>query len=178
MKAIEETLYQCWKCNQYYHQRSIAEGCCTDEFIPPGKKPHKCKCGTVLDYDIHTVCEKCREKNRYEKAEKVTEWGGWIFADGIGGNDGFFESVGDLIEYIEDYSEPGEEMPTYVYTCTKVSFQVDIQNAIESASENFEELPWTLEEDLDELKETINEWNKAQKACSYTPNYKKVLLLK
>ena len=168
---------------ELYHKDGRATGvfycekCCA---------PYKCKeCGVELGR-YRLVCDGCsrkqqeeRERQRFEKAEKVTEWTGWVFCDGLGYNEGFFDSVSDLVEWCED---EGCEVPKYAWTCTPSYFaQLSIGWVLEQITEHGDAYegfdPQTLE-GVPELGAAIDRFNELNKGvCSYYPNYKVAVVL-
>jgi hypothetical protein len=164
-------IYYCGKCRHVARTQAEAEQCC---------KPRVCACGKKTE-GYWTVCHDCREKaerakeaKRFADAEKLTAWDGPVFAEGIGPQDGFFETVDDLTEHCEDN---GMSLPPYVWPCDKVPFAVvDFDDIVEAAAyEDFDagDLSGTAE-----LKAAIEAFNEANKAlCLWEPNYKKALVL-
>jgi hypothetical protein len=170
MNSVKEKAYRCSVCSQVYMDKSFADKCCAPKYCE--------QCGKELPYRSYYIrCETCITKNRFDKAEKLTEWNGWIYKDGYGDNDGYFESVDELIEWVEDQDEEDEiVMPDWVFLCEEHNHTVDIDSAIEQALEEaYEDAEFDY---LDELYAFMKQWNDKQNLKSYSPDYKKILLLK
>lgn len=143
--------------------REMAERCCV---------PIDCDyCGKPIEKDAghytttHTGCSHLRQSERsaaaIEKAEKLDAWDGWVYLDGAGYRDGYFESVDDLIEHLigdEDETDPSA-WPEWVFTC-KASplIAIDSEGIIENECEDGPE-DW----DADSLK-GVKEFDAACKA--------------
>lgn len=168
MNIIEKTAYQCKKCNRTYLDRKSAEQCCA---------PKHCEdCGKrIKPYRI--VCESCRTKRLFNKAEKLTidQWDGYIQRDGYGSNEGYFESISELLEWCED---EGTNPPDWVFCCELVKHRLNIDNAIETMLEEAYDDAWDDLVDEDGLRQFIDAWNAKQKVASYYPDYTKVVVLR
>lgn len=84
----------CGKCRLLHHSIDIAEQCCKNKI---------CSCGVEITEQYYTTCKTCRriqecqkEKETFEKAQKVETWDGPVFLDGFGYNEGYFDSVSDF----------------------------------------------------------------------------------
>src|SRR6185369_10937636 len=97
-------IFFCGQCRIVHRTEGGAVECCA---------PRKCsECGKEVDR-YWTVCESCRnerdaraERERFEKANKLTDWDGWVSL-----GDRYFESVDELLEYCES---EGIAEPEYV----------------------------------------------------------------
>lgn len=168
MDVIEKTAYQCGKCNKKaYFDRQLAEDCC---------KPRYCEdCGKELDPKWYrTVCEPCHITRLFSKAEKLTEWDGWVYREGYGYNDGYFSSVDELLQYCED---EGEDPPEWVFVCSETKHELDTDNILENMLDDAYEGARDHLVDEKELYDFIEAWNKKQYVTSYYPDYKKVLII-
>ena len=135
-------IFACDECRIVYSPKFFpdalkkAEECCDKRCIYCDDKLEK--------QSGYTSCDKCRkrieaekEKEKFVKAEKVSakDWDGPVFAD-IGPNDGFFESMSELEEYVEDNNDDSEDkivMPAYVWACHKRNLpKIDVYNVCES----------------------------------------------
>lgn len=119
---------------------------------------------------------KAFEARHFEKAEKITEWDGPVYREGYGFGEGYAESIEDFLDDID----PAEQ-PDYVWPCdVDPVVQLDLDSILEHAAQDPPE-DWDSS-DLDGLTElgaaiaVFNELNKGR--CAWTPNYKKVLILK
>ena len=148
-----------------------------------------CGGGNVRLYNLN--CDACaakklaaREAERFERAEKVTDWDGPVFLEGLGGA-GYFANVGELEDWLsdqvlEDGSQPAR--PGYVWTCeSSPCCQLDYDTTIELATRDaFED--WGLD-DADiagetELRTAIEDFNNANaKHVSWEPNFQLALVL-
>src|SRR4051812_28687701 len=87
-------VFYCSKCGVVYKDKETTERCCT---------PRRCeRCEQIITEQGRLHHPACWRQTRFEKAEKLTDWDGWVQCDEIGHNDGFFESTEDLREYCED----------------------------------------------------------------------------
>lgn len=175
-------IYFCSECRHVKRTAEEANACCG---------PYTCSyCGVdVPRKNFRTACPDCIAKNevikeaaRFEAAKKVTDHDGWIYAEGIGYNDGFFEDVAALAEWIEGEDDPELQMPAYVWTCDAIHFaQVSIAAITEHIVDNgdaYEDFEADDLHGLDKLEAAIVEFNQANAAIvSWQPNYKQALLV-
>lgn len=140
-----------------------------------------CQKGSGSDY---CSCEKAREEriiqrdiSYYEKAEKLSpvQYDGWVYFEGLGHNEGYFEGVDELIEYCEDEEI---DMPDWVYCCKGERHLLDIDSAIESMVEEAYEDAREHLKDEKELYDFVEKWNAKQNIISYYPDYKRIVMLK
>lgn len=163
----DETPYwMCGKCKAVKLSRAKAESCC----MPP-----VCKCGKPVGADV--MCEECWSKQRkedeaarFQKASKVSKWGGFVFVEGMGYNAGFFESVEDLVDWCQDEHKP---VPEYAWTCREKHFVTVHLNGIleEIEAEGHDGFSADALAGLDELKTAIAAFEEANKdVVSYEPD--------
>ncbi len=175
-QPAKDTHY-CGECRIIHATKHLAEQCC----VPP-----KCEdCGEPAA-QYYTVCDSCREKRaaerereRFEKAEKVTEWDGPVYLEGLGGDD-YVANAADIEELLYNYGDDDRPRPEYVWTCHSVSFaQVDLNAVIENIAENsYDDWDESDLEGTEELGKAIGAFNEKNKGIvSWEPNYKKALLL-
>lgn len=161
-------VYYCEKCKSVRKTKEDADDCCS---------PYKCQqCGTETER-YYTICNSCQNKKehaqelaRFEKAEKLTSFDSQIFY-----NDKYYDSVGDMLDYIDG------DPPEYVWATTECHFvRLEIGKVeelsvdIDSAYEDFDEEP----DGLDELKIAIEAFNKANyHHISYIVDYSKAVLV-
>lgn len=167
-------VFYCEKCRLVYPSKERAESCC---------KPNLCKCGKECP-TYWTICDSCRkeseiekEKARFEAAEKVATHDGWIFCDGLGYAEGYFESVDELLDYC---SSEECEIPKYAWCCNPDNFvNVSIDEIIDRISDNgyegFDSDTLRGQEELDVALQKFNAAN--SKVVSWSPNYKKAILI-
>jgi len=176
-------IYFCGQCRCVARTQEEAERCC---------KPYACdKCGKeILRY--HTRCNDCDnterariERERFDKAEKLTEWIGWVYCEGLGFRDGFFESITELFDALADEESGLPEYvwtwPEYVWTCTPDRFvHADVSDITDRmADQAYEDWDPADLNGLEELKAALDKFNEANKdAISYSPDYTKAVLLK
>jgi hypothetical protein len=161
-------IFFCSQCRIVSRDKEFADKCCV---------PDKCRiCGEDVPEKHWSVHRSCREKEIFDKSEKLTSWDGWVCADGIGHNDGYFESVEELKEYCEDEEI---ELPEYVHPCIEVSFEgVDLERAIERVTEEMFEDAWDHLKGLSELEEAVKVFNEKNKELvTYIEDPKRVILL-
>jgi len=176
--SIEVKAWKCEKCGKAYLDKTVATNCCVE-------KKNICEiCGCEIK-SPWLKCHDCREKERFEKAEKVrySIYGIEYLWDET--QQEYFRDAEDLAEkYGEDaYEERGVDvelnLPTWCYGCVGHTFGIDIERAIEKADESMYE-DFDLEKSvigLRELRDFIKAWNAKQTAKSYDVNYKTVVLL-
>jgi len=150
MDIIKKTSYQCGKCHKVYVDENMANNCC---------EPYHCNvCGKETPRYV-LVCEQCREKREYNKAQKMTlqEWEEKFPNHMIYYNDKFY---GDIYEMLDDIDFDYNEFPAYCWGTDEVAMEVDPDNVLEGIVEN------TSCEDLDfsdeaykEFKNIISYWN-------------------
>lgn len=170
MNIIGKTAYQCGVCKNTYLDKESAEKCCTPKFCED--------CGVELKpWWYRTICKPCHEKRQFNNAEKLTpeQWDGWVQRDGYGYNEGYFESLDDLLEYCKDEDI---KPPNWVFCCELVEHKLDIDDAIETMLEEAHEDARDYLINEDELRQFIEEWNAKQKVATYYPDYSRVVVLK
>lgn len=171
--------WYCGKCRLSFSHREPAEQCCL---------PHPCVvCGKPCEKMFYTICNSCksaqeiaREHERYTKAVKLTEWGGWVYVEGMGFQDGFFQDTEDLDDYCLG---EGEELPPYAWTCTsKRLILLDIDVILEGI---LDDIQGSSSADrvglygLAEIRKAIEVFNEANKhLLTYDPDFTTCVLLK
>jgi hypothetical protein len=113
-------LWACGGCNRIYGQQDVADKCCLCLACgqPVSENPRNFY-GTT-DYPTHFECRHEQDRQRkiehMDQAEKLDDHEGWVYCDGYGSNEGYFESLDDFLEWWED--EHGDEKPPeFVWTC-------------------------------------------------------------
>lgn len=166
-------VFYCVKCRCVSRDKVSADKCC---------EPMKCDmCGCDVP-QYHSRCSTCwqlatdqKERERFEKAEKVTEWSGPVFCEGVGYNEGFAGCIEDLLDDVEP-----EDMPEYVWTClSRPSCELDYDSIIENAtSDAHEEFDPGILDGAEELKAAIEKFNEQNKGyVSWEPDFTKALLI-
>lgn len=175
-------LWKCSKCYATYRTALKAQSCCG---------PTICRfCNKPTDrarYLSCTACDKAEksriEAERFEKAEKLGGWDGWVYCEGFGRQDGFFESLEALYEHLQDNDElTAEHWPKYAYVCYPVSFAIiDFEHLMDQIQENddaYEDFDPSKLTGCEELKAAINAFNEANKGVvSYHPDPSRVVLI-
>lgn len=166
----------CGKCGQIKHDKNLAESCC---------KPAVCDCGKEIEEKYYTSCKICRfendrkrEQNRFNKAEKLTEWDGPVFLEGYG-NDGYCSDLSEFLDYISD-EEIEENEIKYVWCCEEVPLaNLDIDEVLNNHTEEAYE-GFSIDDfnGLDELRAAVDIFNKKnEKIVSWVLDYSRCLLL-
>ena len=169
----------CGKCRNLHLSTESAEQCCKNKI---------CSCGVEITEQYYTSCKTCRaiqdnkrEQEKFEKAAKVESWGGPVFLDGFGYNEGYFNDVSDFYDQVSD-EEIIENDIKYVWCCDELPVcQLDVDAIIESACENnaYEGFDTDMLHGYKELKEAIDKFNEANKGvCYYSENRSMALLVK
>jgi hypothetical protein len=114
------------------------------------------------------------EYSRLIKAEPVA-WTGWVFCDGCGGNEGYFDNVEELREHCECEDIP---VPSWCHATTEQPFSFDIFDALDNYlnDEHHEEAHDQLE-GWDELEAFWKAWAAKQTLKSYYPDYSKAVVI-
>ena len=174
--SIESKVWKCVKCGSYYHNITAADDCCREK---PPKVIKTCRvCQCEVD-EYRTVCQICLEKERFAKAKKVkySEYKGDYLWDE--NKDEYFNDKEALQDkYDDDADDAGTiaEYPTWCYGCTATLFSIDIDSAIENATEDMYE-DFNDIEDEKGLQDFVKEWNAKQTGKSYDSDYKTVVML-
>ena len=173
-------VYFCEKCRIVNTVKDVVERCCA---------PWKCEtCGGDTK-KYWTTCDDCRakkeaeaERARFEKAEKLTSWNGWVFKDGTG-RDGYSQSLGDFMDcYAEEQenSDDPEPLPEYVWACKETRFvRADISDISSRIDDDaYEDFEFDSLRGIPELKAALEAFNAANiDAISYSPDYTKAVLI-
>lgn len=159
-------------------QKTRAENCCK---IP------KCECGKNIETNYYIKCDECRsqekdnrDQKRLNEAEEVQSTDSWIYCEGYGHNEGYFESVDALLEWIEDNEdEESYPIPKYVHICSKIKFNgLDMTDVLtnELDSDFHEDAIEQL--DIEPLQKMVDQWSAKQSLHSWQPDYKKKIKVK
>lgn len=177
--SVFETTHRwfCGKCGQIKHDKNLAESCC---------KPTVCVCGKEVEEEYYTTCRVCRdeldrkrERDRFDKSERLTEWDGPVFLGGYGYNEGYFENIEEFLDCFADEELEASNLE-YVWCCDKVPLaNLDLDSILEdSTQEAYDGFEYDDFKGLEELRAAIDKFNELNKdVVSWTPNYKKCLLL-
>ena len=170
-------IFFCETCRVVHRDKAKADECCV---------PRLCACGATLERYTAT-CRACTDKKIHDKecamfakAEQVEFWDGPVFRDGCGHNEGFFDTAGDLMEWIEDQDDDEIPIPGYAWTCDRVPVvTLDLDRILEDGTqEAYDEFAYGDLSGIDKLKAAIDEFNRTNAdVVSFVPNYKRVLIL-
>lgn len=169
-------VFACGKCGRVGWNRDAAERCCVpSKCVTCGKEEKMRECRECFN-----AKEVAKEAARFDAAEKITEWNGWVYSDGLGYKNGFFESTEDLLDYIED--EPDFSQREYVWPCQPSPFVLvsadDIYEGIENDERAYENFDRNDLKGTEELEAAIAAFEKANEdIVSYSPDYSKVIVL-
>ena len=171
-------VFYCTKCRVTHRTEELAERCC---------KPYICKSGAEAEKH-RTVCETCRINKyndklrvRFEKAEKlpVSEATHMVFSDHYGDNEGFANSVEEMLEW---FDEEKEKPPTYIWACksrsivTATSEQL-IESCFDGSYEDWEHDGEGIKE-LDEALAEFVKMNDKPQNKMWEPDYTRAIILK
>lgn len=174
-------VYYCGECRIVAKTREQADECCA---------PYKCAyCGCAVPRkNYRTACADCiaandekKERERFEKAEKVEEWEGPVFCDAASYNEGFFPSLGELFDYFgceANFDENGSEgIPAYVWTCRVIPFVSYDVGSIKESLEGYEDWEGDTDGD-DELQAALDAWAEKNKGrVRWEPDYSRAVVL-
>lgn len=173
-------IFYCGKCRKVAPSHHIAAECC---------KPRVCEvCGSETEATWYTKCRLCsakaaeeRELEKLHKAEKVTQWDGWVYRDGYGsmagGGEGFAESLASMLEWCD---EEDCGYPDYVWTCVAVPFvQVRVRDILERICEEaYEDFSCDDLEGVPALEAAVEVFNAANKdVVKYEPDYTRAVVI-
>ena len=103
-----------------------------------------------------------RQKVAFEKAEKIpaSEYKGWVSVPGCEDEDGYFESVTELLSFC---ASTGQHAPVFVWACAPVLFRLDADAIVEQALEDHREgakdnIP---DEAIERLQLLLDGWTQA-----------------
>jgi hypothetical protein len=164
--GISLDLWRCGKCGDVYGRGQLAAGQCCNW------KCADCNCAVPNFYTRCDVCSRNlrakRDQETLDKATVVENYDGWVYAhQGIGPQDGYFPSLEDFIEWIEENCECNIDekectcLPEYVHTCRKEVRELDIHKCIADLCEGgYEDMGEGIEPSQ-ELLDAVEKFNKA-----------------
>lgn len=162
--------------------RNVDDLCCRERI---------CACGKPTGSRYTSQCDACRkeadrlsDEKRLDAAEEIPSesYEDWVFVDGIGHKGGFFESLDELEEWLDENhdSEESGPLPEWAYACTSHPPQrVDISDVVEQMfTDSFEDADEqaTGEDELAAALDAFWELNKS--LVSWTPDYTKKVRVK
>ena len=137
----------------------------------------------ILNEHADTRYSEVKEKERFEKAEKIKEsdWGGPVYSESIGYNDGYFANLDEFYEFLEDEYDYKEKLDIrYVWAChSNPSCHIDMDDVLENATqEAHEDFSTDDLKGVKELAAAIDKFNELNKDnVTWTPDYSKVVIL-
>jgi len=177
-------LWGCGRCGTLYANQQFAQFCCVciECGQPVGDEPNDFF--GRRSHPIHRECQHTRDRRhdaeRMDAAEKIDQWDGWVYRDGCGSNEGYFESVGEFVEWWED--EHGDNpLPEFIWACKpqRIIPTADeileglLQRWIESGWEDMDESDLT---GIDELAAAVKTFSTAnENVVSYYPDCKRAV---
>lgn len=162
-------VWYCEKCKLTARDEASANQCCC---------PNICACGSECER-YYTKCPTCisadseaKEKARFEKAEKLTDYDGPVYQDGLP-NEGYLSDLGELYDVVDP-----EELPEYVWACTE---QPVVSVSLDTLTDNMEMADGQSLDDLEGVKEVeaaLEIFNKAnEKFVIWLPDYTRCILI-
>jgi hypothetical protein len=170
----QEHIYTCGKCGHYSTNRDLVERCCCCSIC--GKEiPQQ----GMARQTYHDECWKNQQEEKIrrliENAVKLDSWNGWVYWEGTGHNDGYFASLDEFLEWLDD--EGKTERPEFVFACTEIPFKApSLNHLIEMCADDMYEDAADDLKGLEELQAALDAFQKAnEKLIAYTPDYKRMV---
>lgn len=119
-----------------------------------------------------TAGEEAAERKKFEAAEKLTRWDGFIYD----GNE-YFDTVDCFLDYLAGEDRP---VPEYVWACRSKAFVKPCLDSLLDSfmDESYEDFEPSDLHGLEELKQSLARFEEANKeVVSYLPDYSKAVLL-
>lgn len=168
-------IFYCGECRIVHRTQNEAEACCV---------PKRCRCGAELKpRTAWLICDVCRDSaeakkdaEQYAAATKIKaeDWYGPVWC-GVGGNEGYYASVDDLLEHFED-----DKLPEQIYACTthpicRLDYDSIIEHATQDAYEGWDPDQLTGKAELVAALTEFNERNKGE-VC-WQVDYKRAVVV-
>jgi len=161
-------VYWCEKCKRVHSTENQANECC---------QPWVCKsCGEACA-EFRTICDACidkreaeKERDLFDKAEKLTSWGGPIFY--------FDKYYCDVDTFLDDL--PPEFLPEYVWATNPVQFvHLNADSITESVLDDaYEDFDLQDLRGMVELQKAVTAFNEANAHhVAYYPDYTLAVLI-
>lgn len=139
-------------------------------------KPQARVCGKETPQYM-LICDSCAERERFEKARKMTlaeyyeEFPGNMLYYG----EEFYDDIESLLDSIDcDY----EDIPKYVYGTTMESMEIDANQMLQQAEEDSDVDDFYFDDaGAKELREFVKQWNAKYAKSYYSWNDKVVVML-
>lgn len=165
--------WYCGKCGRIAYDKTGAEKCCVPRTCDTCKQP----CDMRECNDCFNKRAAAQELARFEKADKVSTFDGWVYTDtGYGYQEGYFRSVDELFDWLAEH----ELALDYVWTCKATQFvSVDTDTIYENIEDNgYEDFERADLLGTTELEAAIAVFEKANEGIvSYEPDYTTALVL-
>jgi hypothetical protein len=168
-------VFYCATCKIVHRNEHFANECCGPNLCAKCNEPRQ---------DHYLLCDSCRniadhvrELERFNKAVKLTDWDGTVYSDGFGSNEGYFRSIGDMEDELEEC-----ERPDYVYACHEHPVvNVTIDNVIDwimdgEFFDGFDSDDIKGTEDLEKALAAFREVNKG--SVNWNPDYSRVVVIR
>ena len=174
--------------------KESAELCCTDPVCKKCGEPYKKTC-----HRSNQHCDPCetlhwqemreaRLQAQIAKATEVEYESGMVFCDGYGSQDGWFDSLDDLVKWLEEYhfdDDTGEALPwpEWCFAGTKEVRKLDVIDAINSqlerlSEDGYEDMEILPSKELIESAEKFNAENEHAMTCWHEDRTRKVRIVK
>lgn len=127
-------IYFCGKCRKVSANQRVSEECCAVLVCV--------NCHAHPRERYYSVCAECvtverdrREQEKFEKSEKLETWDGPVYLDDAGSNEGYFDSLEELYDWIACEGFIQENCPAYCWAAIEKPFvEVDAGSAIENGT--------------------------------------------
>lgn len=175
-------VWYCSECRVVYAVEALAQRChgkasCEScgESLGERVPYYKTKCDTC-DRAEWIAKQKAAESERFASAEKLQVFDGAVFLEGVGSE--FFESLDDLVEYLED--DDPEVWPGYCWACADngapAATTEDITERL--TSEMWEDADENDLNGMPELIAAVDAFNLANQSIHvWHPDYTKAVLI-
>jgi hypothetical protein len=169
-------VFYCATCKRISQNQYLADVCCAPKLCEKCNEPRP---------DHYLLCDSCRhiadharELERFNKAVKVqhSDWCGPVYADGYGYNEGYFASLDEMFDYLEE-----DDLPEYAYCClVRPVVDVSVNDIIERILDN--DVPENFELDdikgTEELEKALTVFREVNKeSVKWNPDYSRVVVI-
>lgn len=170
-------LWECGVCSAVWPSEELAGECCACPVcglaISPGKGHYS---------RTHSECWERRQAERaarlLKEAVMVSDWSGWVFAEGFpGGQDGYYSDLDQLVDALYGDDIPPERWPTRVHICETVPFGgIDPDSVFEQVTEEMFEDAYDHLTGVKEFRSACATFNAANGGLvTYTADYKRAV---
>lgn len=139
----------------------------------------------------HSRCRDCQslhlaeQRRAWAKRSRPVEYdGGWVYSEHVSGyNDGYFDSMDALVEYVEESVSDGITLPPWVIPCREIHPELDLSVAYEHMDDDFcvddmspsQEVSDADAKALDEIVARINDGLRS--TTGYQADFSRVIIL-